>query len=86
MALLKWEISDMINIVSVAFNEIANYTEVWEMNVDWKYGMCYTFDPKRHGYETMPIKDVYDSLSSIFIGMNVRIINKCVLIWLIEFV
>ena len=72
--LLRWNIPDLIDDVFVAhLRYLGNVSEIWEMNFDWKHGMCYTFDPKRHGFATMPIKDFYNRLSSIFISVNVRL-------------
>ena len=74
MKLLRWKIHDLIDDVFVAhLRYLGNVSEIWEMNFDWKHGMCYTFDPKRHGFTTMPIKNIHDQLSSISISMNVRL-------------
>ena len=75
---LSWNIVDIFKLIKLgggyAFysNEIEGF---WKPVLDWKFGQCYTFDPKEHGMFKVPLKDPnsVSSYLSQFLMFNVSV-------------
>ena len=73
---LFWNASSLVRTTGFGMEKTwrdEEINQIWEATVDSTEGLCYTFDPKKHGYPMVPLKRNGNTRTSFSIHLDVSI-------------